>query len=51
VPLNILDQGGYSVATLMQLQAGGIVGCRTCPDRHVLLAAAADGTISALDYR
>jgi hypothetical protein len=51
VPLNILDQGGYSVSTLMQLQPGGVVGCATCPDRHVLLAASGDGTISAIDYR
>jgi hypothetical protein len=50
VPLNILDQGGYSVSTLMQLQAGGVVGCSTCPDRHVLLTASRDGTISAIDY-
>lgn len=51
VPLNILDQGGYSVSTLMQLQPGGVMGCATCPDRHVLLAASGDGTISAIDYR
>lgn len=51
VPLNILDQGGYTVSQLMQLQAGGVVGCSTCPDRHVLLTACGDGTIRALDYR
>lgn len=51
VPLNLLDQGGYSASTLMQLQPGGVVGCATCPDRHVLLAASGDGTISAIDYR
>jgi hypothetical protein len=51
VPLNMLDPTGYSVSTLMQLQAGGVVGCSTCPDRHVLLTAAGHGTISAIDYR
>jgi len=51
VPLNLLDQGGYSVSQLMHLQAGGVVGAATCPDRHVLLAASEDGRISALDYR
>jgi hypothetical protein len=50
VPLNILDQGSYTVSTAMQLQSRGVVGCSTCPDRHVLLTASGDGTVTAWDY-
>jgi hypothetical protein len=51
LPLNLLDASGYSVSTLLTLQSGGLVGLATCPDRHVAVAAAADGSVCALDYR
>lgn len=51
VPLNLLDAKGYVASTLLDLHPGAVLGAFTCPDRHVVVTAAASGTIRALNYK
>jgi cilia- and flagella-associated protein 44 len=49
-PPNLLDAGAYGCSRLFSCHAGGVLGLATLPGCHVAVAAAADGSVRALDY-
>lgn len=52
LPLNLLDSsdGAYVVTELASRHSAALLGVLASPGRHVVLTAAADGTLRALDY-